>query len=156
MPQFSSKSSTALNTAETDLIIIFNEVIRYFDCSVIYGNRSQMEQWELYKKGRAYNNNTLQWEIVDQSRVVTYKDGTINLSNHNYSPSRAVDVTPYPINWKDVNRLYLFAGYVLGVASRLKQEGHILHNIRWGGDWDRDTLVLDETFLDLVHFEIII
>ena len=26
-------------------------------------------------------------------------------------------------------------------------------NIHWGGDWDRDTEVNDQTFNDLAHFE---
>ena len=28
-------------------------------------------------------------------------------------------------------------------------------DLRWGGDWDRDTEVRDNTFDDLVHFEIV-
>ena len=28
-------------------------------------------------------------------------------------------------------------------------------DIRWGGDWDRDTEVRDNKFDDLVHFEIV-
>jgi len=27
--------------------------------------------------------------------------------------------------------------------------------LRWGGDWDRDTEVQDNSFDDLVHFEIV-
>jgi peptidoglycan L-alanyl-D-glutamate endopeptidase CwlK len=87
--------------------------------------------------------------------VVTYKDGVINLSNHNYIPSRAVDVAPYPINWGDTNRIYLFAGYVLATARKLLESGAMTKAIRWGGDWNQNTLVNDETFLDLVHFEVI-
>ena len=28
-------------------------------------------------------------------------------------------------------------------------------DLRWGGDWDRDTEVRDNSFDDLVHFEIV-
>ena len=67
---------------------------------------------------------------------------------HNKSPSVAVDVAPYPINWRDRDRFHYFAGYVLGIASQMGIK------IRWGGDWDMDTQTKDNNFDDLVHFEI--
>lgn len=76
-------------------------------------------------------------------------------SKHNKCPSCAVDIAPYdaspvgPVNWQDRERMTLFAGFVLATA---KQMGI---SIRWGGDWDKDTQVLDNTFDDLVHFEIV-
>ena len=46
-------------------------------------------------------------------------------------------------------RFYDFGGYVVGAAHRLGVP------IRWGGDWDQDHDVFDDqTFQDLVHFEI--
>ena len=41
-----------------------------------------------------------------------------------------------------------FAGYVQGVAEQLGIK------IRWGGDWDSDFDFKDQTFNDLVHFEL--
>jgi len=69
--------------------------------------------------------------------------------NHNTVPSLAVDVTPYPIKWDDRERQTLFAGYVLATAKAMGV------SLRWGGDWDRDTEVRDNSFDDLVHFEIV-
>ena len=69
-------------------------------------------------------------------------------SKHNATPSRAVDIAPYPINWGDRERMTLFAGISLGVADA---KGIAL---RWGGDWDRDFQVVDNGFDDLVHFEL--
>ena len=40
-------------------------------------------------------------------------------------------------------RLYSFANKAMGI------------NLRWGGDWDRDTEVRDNDFDDLVHFKIV-
>ena len=74
---------------------------------------------------------------------------------HNSMPSQAVDVAPYPINWHDRERFHYFAGYVMGVAERLRQEGKIRSYLRWGGDWSMDTQVKDNRFDDLVHFEIV-
>lgn len=153
MATYGNKSQAELNTAHADLITLFNEVILHFDNAVIYGHRTPYVQFELFKKGRTLINGV--WIVTDPGRVVTYKDGISKLSKHNPNPSLAVDVTPYPINWKDTDRMRYFAGFVMGIALKLKQEGKINHEIRWGGDWDQDTEVGDETFLDLVHFEIV-
>jgi len=64
-------------------------------------------------------------------------------------PSLAVDVAPYPIDWNDRERFCYFAGYVKGIAKSLGTE------LRWGGDWDRDTQVKDNNFDDLPHFELV-
>lgn len=63
--------------------------------------------------------------------------------------SRAVDLAPYPLDWNDRDRFILLAGYVLAIA----QVSDIL--IRWGGDWGRNWIIRDESFQDLVHFELI-
>jgi peptidoglycan L-alanyl-D-glutamate endopeptidase CwlK len=153
MAQYGQKSQKELNTAEADLITLFNEVVKYFDNTILYGHRDPALQFELYKLGRKLENG--EWIIINKSKVVTYKDGTNNLSMHNYSPSKAVDVVPYPVNFKDEDRIKFFAGYVLGTARQLKQQGKMIHDIKWGGDWNRNTLLDDETFLDYCHYEII-
>ena len=61
----------------------------------------------------------------------------------------AVDVVPYPIDWKDRARFYHFVGFVRGIAS---QKGI---KIRTGADWDGDHLFNDQTFHDLPHFELL-
>ncbi len=66
----------------------------------------------------------------------------------------AVDAAPYPIDWSDRERMTLFAGVVQGVAMALYDEGKIDHLVRWGGNWDNDTEVADNSFDDLVHFEL--
>ena len=153
MATYGNSSQQKLNSCHPDLIVIFQEVVRIFDNAIVYGERTPGEQFELYKQGRSLIGG--RWVIADKKKVVTYKDGTISKSNHNYSPSKAVDAVPYPINWKNTDRMYYFAGMVIATAIRLKDEGKVTHNIRWGGDWDRDTEVDDQTFMDLAHFEII-
>jgi len=68
---------------------------------------------------------------------------------HNRKPSEAIDASPYPIDWQDTKRFYYFAGIVKGVAAEMGIK------IRWGGDWDSDNDFNDQTFMDLVHFELI-
>lgn len=127
MPSFSSRSQKHLGSAVDPLQRLFAEVVRVFDCTVITGHRGEFAQTEAYSHGLS----KVQWPN----------------SKHNSKPSLAVDVAPYPVDWNDTNRFYYFAGYVKGMASRLDIP------IRWGGDWDDDTQVSDQTFMDLVHFE---
>ena len=142
MPRFGKISTERLNTCDKDLQILFDEVVKEFDCIVLCGARSIEEQKRLFKEGR--------------SKI----DGINKKSKHNYNPSRAVDVAPYfnnvpHVRWKDANTFYFFAGYVLGTAEKLYEEGVINHRIRWGGDWDSDKNIHDQSFNDLVHFELV-
>lgn len=61
----------------------------------------------------------------------------------------AVDAAPWPIDWNDTDRFLVFGGFVLGTA---REQGLV---IRWGGDWDSDWNLRDQTFIDLPHFELV-
>jgi len=128
MPYFGKKSKERLNTCDNKLQKVFNEVIKHVDCSVLEGHREKDRQNKLFKEGKT---------------KVKYPDG-----RHNRQPSSAVDVTPYPVDWKDRERQTLFAGFVIGVASQMGI------NLRWGGDWDQDFQVVDNRFDDFPHFEL--
>jgi hypothetical protein len=128
MPKFGKRSKENLATTHPDLQELFNEVIKHFDCSIICGHRGIKEQNEAYSKGLS---------------KLKYP-----LSKHNKRPSKAVDVVPYPIDWGDKKRMYYFAGVVKGIAIKMGI------NIRWGGDWDSDTEIKDNSFIDLPHYEI--
>ena len=127
MPAFSEFSRKNLATADPRLQRLFNEVIKHFDCRVLCGHRTQAEQDALYP-----TRTQVRWPN----------------SKHNTSPSVAVDVIPYPVNFEDRERMTYFAGFVKGVASQMGIE------VRWGGDWDRDTVLDDNKFDDLPHFEL--
>ena len=128
MPRYSKTSKKRLATCDKRLQDLFNEVIKHVDCKILEGNRSKERQNKLYDEGRT---------------KVRYPDG-----RHNCNPSRAVDVSPYPVDWKDRERQTLFAGFVLGTARSMGI------NLRWGGDWDQDFQVMDNRFDDFPHFEI--
>ena len=128
MPRFGNSSKKRLKTCDERLQKVFNEVIKYVDCSVLEGHRSQERQDMLYEEGKT---------------KVKYPNG-----RHNADPSRAVDVTPYPVDWDDRERQTLFAGFVLGMARSMGIK------LRWGGDWDMDFDVQDNKFDDFPHFEI--
>lgn len=128
MPKYSKASRDRLNTCHKYLIDLFNKVILTFDCSILEGQRGAIKQNEYYGAGKS----KLSWP----------------LSKHNKVPSLAIDAAPYPIDWKDINRFYYFGGYVKGMAADMGIP------IRWGGDWDDDTQVMDQRFKDLAHFEL--
>ena len=130
MPNFSKESIDNLNTAHPILKELFEEVVKYFDCKVLCGHRGKEEQDKAFTEGK--------------SKLKFPK------SKHNSNPSLAVDVYPYPIDFKDIKRFYMFIGFVKGIATSKGIK------IRTGGDWDGDTQVKDETFIDLPHFELIL
>jgi hypothetical protein len=112
---------------------VFNEVIKHVDCSILEGHRSKERQNRLYDEKRT---------------KVKYPNG-----RHNSNPSKAVDVTPYPVDWEDRERQTLFAGFVIGIARSMGIK------IRWGGNWDMYEEkgrweVKDNRFDDFPHFEI--
>lgn len=135
MPKFSMSSFSKLSTCHLDLQTLFYEVIKTFDCTILEGYRDQAGQ------ERAF---------LDRKTTIQWPNG-----KHNSNPSNAVDVAPYPVNWEDRERFYYFAGFVMGTAQRLKDEGKITHSIRWGGDWNSNNNLKDQNFNDLVHFELV-
>jgi peptidoglycan L-alanyl-D-glutamate endopeptidase CwlK len=128
MAKFGRKSRERLETCHEDLQDLFNEVVRFFDCSVLEGHRGEELQNKYYKQGNS---------------KVKYPNG-----RHNKLPSNAVDVVPYPVDWDDTDRMYYFAGFVKGLAYSMGIP------IRWGGDWNDNTEVKDTNFKDLPHFEL--
>ena len=128
MPRFGKRSKQRLSTCDERLQEVFNEVIKYVDCSVLEGHRGKERQNQLYKEGKT---------------KVIYPKG-----RQNASPSLAVDVAPYPNDWNHRERVTLFAGFVIGMANRMG------YTLRWGGDWNMNFEVNDNKFDDFPHFEI--
>jgi len=133
MPRFSDASKANLLTCHCGLQHLFNEVIKHYDCSVIDGHRGEADQNSYY---------------LQKKSQLQYPE-----SKHNKTPSRAVDVAPYPIEWHKTDGVYtkemiFFGGYVMGTAERMGI------NVRWGGDWNVNMQVGDNKFDDLAHFEL--
>lgn len=135
MPKFSQVSFSKLSTCHHDLQALFFEVIKYVDCSILEGYRNQEEQEKCFLEGRT---------------TLHYPE-----SKHNYHPSMAVDVTPYPIAFENTMQIAWFGGFVQGIAQKLKDEGKMTHSIRWGGSWNgTGKLNTPHQLNDLVHFEL--
>ena len=137
--RFGKRSTENLNSAHPDLVRVANKALSYgvMDFSVIEGHRSVERQKELYDDGK--------------SKI----DGINRKGKHNYTPSRAIDIMPYPATvngvnvWGDNQRWCVLAGLMFAAASEIQV------NIRWGGDWDGDGNNADSSFNDYPHFEIV-
>jgi hypothetical protein len=128
VPKLSEAGQIKLETCHPDIQKVIKEVIKYVDCTVVCGYRNKEEQDLAVRTG---NSKTV-WPN----------------SKHNSSPSRAIDIVPYPVDWNDTKRFYYFAGFVLGIAKSLGVD------LRYGGDWDSDFDLKDQNFFDLPHFEL--
>jgi len=126
---YSATSLRRLGTCDPRIVDVFMEVADHIDTTIICGHRPQKEQDEAFRE----NKSKVQWPN----------------GQHNTKPSAAADAAPYPIDWEDRERATLFAGFVLGVAAACGVP------LRWGGDWDSDWQVSDNSFDDLWHFELI-
>jgi hypothetical protein len=128
MAKFSETSKKRLGTCDPRLVQVCNAAIKRMDFAVLCGHRNKKEQDEAVKNGFS----KVKWPR----------------SKHNKSPSQAVDIAPFPIDWNDIGRFVHLADIVLDEAKKLNIK------IRWGGDWNRNGKWSDEKFLDLPHFEI--
>lgn len=128
MPQFGKRSRDNLSTCHPDLQLLFNEVIKHIDCTILEGHRDEATQNRLFNEGKS---------------KLKFPNG-----KHNSKPSNAVDVAPWPIDWNDSGRFYMFVGFVRAIAEQLKIP------IRCGADWSGNWKTTDQTFHDLVHFEL--
>ncbi len=127
--KYSKRSKEKLESAHPDLQHLFNEVIKVIDCTIIYGHRTEVEQEEQFRLGHTPLH--------------------FPKSEHNKNPSLAVDVVPYPIDWDNRERFVYLAGIVKGIASQFGIK------MRWGGDWDNDNQLHDQTWMDLPHYELL-
>ena len=126
MPVFSSASARRLATCHRDIRKVCEQLIKTYDFAVICGHRGQTEQDAAYKNGKS------------KARFPN--------SAHNKLPSRAVDLVPYPVDWKDTGRFKQLAAAFIAVANLLKERGEINSEFTWGGLWP--------AFKDYPHFEI--
>jgi peptidoglycan L-alanyl-D-glutamate endopeptidase CwlK len=126
MPAFGTRSKERLRGVDTRLRNVLNEVVKFYDITILEGMRTEDRQRELVAKG------------ASQTMKSKHIEG------------KAVDIAPYPVpDWKNKDQFVFMAGRVMQEADNQKIP------VRWGGNWDRDNeVVTDQKFDDLVHFEI--
>ena len=95
---WSFKSKQAMETLDPKLVFLCNKLADIFDLSVLWGYRDEDQQTDIHDRGLG-----LPWPT----------------SNHNVSPSRAVDIVPFPVNWDKVDRF----DEMIGAAYAIAKEG---------------------------------
>ena len=134
MPKFGQKSRANLFTTDRRLQWIGNQIIKFYDISCLEGHRGRDLQDKYVREGLS----KVEWPH----------------SKHNAVPSLAVHFAPYNkrikgILWDDRESFVFLAGLVIGLGAARGWR------IRWGGDWDMDGDLKDQTFNDLAHFELL-
>ena len=127
---YSGTSKQRLLSCHPLLQRLFMSLAEDYDISILCGHRTEEEQEQAVASGASKTN---------------YPD-----SKHNELPSLGIDAALYPVHWNDVGRHYMFVGVV---RERARQLGI---KIRCGADWDSDFATNDQTFNDLVHFELVL
>ena len=130
MPRLGKRSRQRLEDVDERLVHLLNEVVQYFDITVIEGKRSQKRQDQLVAEGKS------------KTKFGKHVSGM------------AVDIAPYPIDWKARDDFHYMGGWVLATSNRLG------YKVRWGGDWNASSqfkgqrTTKDNNCDDLVHFEL--
>lgn len=130
MPKFSAASEAQLATCDERLQRVARAAILVVDFAVVQGHRGEAEQNKAYDEGKSKK----RWPD----------------STHNPQPSRALDFVPAsPVTWIDRERFAYVAGVIVATGAAMGIP------LRWGGDWDRDGQIRDESFVDMPHIELV-
>lgn len=126
MFKLSRTGGRRLNSCHPLLQYLVTDVLKTDDVTVICGFRSEQQQDAAFRHGTS----KLKWPM----------------SKHNQTPSMAVDVVPYPIDWHNIERFKALAVVVKKCWAELPEELRAGYELQWGGDW--------EHFKDMPHWEL--
>ena len=133
------KNAHLLNQCEPRLRTLFYQVDKLVQVDILPSTiRTLEEQTEFVRTGKS--------KTMNSKHLITPENPL----------SRAVDAGPWPIKWPQENaekgldwsRIYYFAGVVMSTANGLGIK------IRYGGDWNGNFDLKDQSFYDGVHFEL--
>lgn len=127
MPTFGKQSLSRLATCHTDLQMVLKEAIKTVDFTILEGHRGKELQNLYFSQGKS----KLRWPA----------------SLHNQTPSRAVDVAPWPIDWSDIRRFNRLLSFIQGVGFGMGVP------LRIGGDWNSD-FIFNDRWEDWPHIEL--
>ena len=128
--KFSTIGMLRLRTVHEDLQRLFLEIIQHVDCAILEGHRDQATQDRYFATGKS----KLPWPR----------------GKHCSTPSMAVDACPC-VEGKATYDHALCVEFGWLVVKKAEEMGI---KLRWGGDWDGDGDRSDQSFDDLVHFEL--
>ncbi|MBN9067072.1 MAG: hypothetical protein J0H60_11600 [Rhizobiales bacterium] len=138
MAKFSAVSLARLESAHPLLQKVMHAAIEKYDFTILQSQRGRADQEEAFRKGNTHAH--------------------FGQSAHNWSPAIALDVAPYPIDWKDAAR-FVALNKVIGCFNPETGFGYGLAKdmqipLRWGGDWNFNGKTTDEHLVDLPHYEL--
>ncbi len=114
MPHFGTRSTRELDTCDKRIKKVLNEAIKHYDFSVLKGTRGKTEQNRAYQEGAS--------QLMFPH------------SKHNSSPSQAVDIVPYPVDWNDKQRFHDLNEVIKKACNKVGED-----DMNWGFDlwgWD--------------------
>lgn len=132
----------------SDLESVLLHASKVTDFRILSGKRSEKAQDELFLQGKTK---------ISNSKEAPHVKGL------------AVDLVPLPFEgWGDIEKNKTYTSHEAGMIAKQRGKFYYLAgvlfsvaydfkiNLRHGGDWDKDGNYLDQTFDDLVHFEVIV
>lgn len=154
MPKFSETSLSKLRAADVQLQLCAQDTVEHFDISVLWTHRGQADQDDSFARGTS---------------KVRWPHGA-----HNSIPSRAIDICPYHRTYgkligndAQVESIMRTAGLGKSAVVAMIREHYCLMAgiflahakkrgiaVRWGGDWNQDNDLFNNSFDDLGHFEL--
>lgn len=145
MARVSRRSDEVLATVEPAFANALRDALvdapDWMDFGYISGMRTEKEQAALFAKGRDRDGN-----VVDESQVVTWRDGVVRLSRHQDRDGNgygeAVDIMAFEGGRGsfDVEKVSTRAAYIVGYCA--PRGIAVTGGVRWG--WDQGHLELVE------------
>jgi peptidoglycan L-alanyl-D-glutamate endopeptidase CwlK len=137
--QWGKRSLSKLHTCHPDIQRLCHRIIQHTptDITVVWGFRNQKQQDEAFLAGASKKR---------------WPESMHNFTLRGRPCSLAVDLAPWingTIPWDSPSQFYFMSGFIIRCAQELSIK------VRWGGDWDSDGNVMNQTFNDLGHFELV-
>lgn len=118
--KFGKRSEINLVSAHPDLERVARAAIKDYDFTVICSYRGRAEQEAAFRSGKSRARH--------------------GQSPHNFKPSLAIDIVPYPLNWNDTAAFEAMGAVFMKHAARLGVR------ITWGRNF--------KGLVDMPHFEL--
>lgn len=139
--KLSKRSLANLEGVHPKLVLVVKRALELsqVDFTVIEGVRTPERQKELYAQGRTAPGSIVTWMLTSNHFV-----------NKATGFGHAVDIVPYPVDWKNTAAFDAVAKAMFQAADELAVK------IRWGADWNMDGKPRERGETDSPHFEIVI
>ncbi len=153
MFKFGEKSTKALNSCHKDLKLIHNVAISdiRIDYGIHEGERSMEQQLAYFQRGASKLDPRDPDQLKLAKHVITcfrpFSEATdIHIGSCYKNKSQ---------RWQKESLVYV-CSYLVATADRLYDENLICHTLRWGYNWDIDSVIgQEQAFNYLLHLELV-